>query len=209
MSQWRQGATSAFLTISGFSFVGEVLVQLATFPTIFITNTPYENTHITTRRILVFYECSAQLSHFLRLPRIPLAMSRPAQPELKSAFPLLTKSLMLLSPPYPLIRHHLIPAVALELILVPEFMDRRLYLHLQGGRELSGVLRGFDLFLNLVMDNAYEELGGGVRKPCGMVVSLFPSSLLGPRRSARYGWMLITVLIGDSGELGQRDGIVG
>lgn len=52
-----------------------------------------------------------------------------------------------------------------------EFMDRRLYLHLQGGRELSGVLRGFDMFLNLVMDNAFEELGGGVRKPCGMVVS--------------------------------------
>ena len=50
-------------------------------------------------------------------------------------------------------------------------MDRRLYLHLQGGRELSGVLRGFDMFLNLVMDNAFEELGGGVRKPCGMVVS--------------------------------------
>ena len=49
-------------------------------------------------------------------------------------------------------------------------MDRRLYLHLQGGRELSGVLRGFDMFLNLVMDNAFEELGAGVRKPCGMVV---------------------------------------
>ncbi|CAD6583013.1 MAG: hypothetical protein TREMPRED_003452 [Tremellales sp. Tagirdzhanova-0007] len=55
-----------------------------------------------------------------------------------------------------------------------KFMDRRLYLHLQGGRELSGVLRGFDMFLNLVMENAFEELGGGVRKPCGMVVS--PSS---------------------------------
>ena len=50
-------------------------------------------------------------------------------------------------------------------------MDRRLYLNLQGGRAVSGVLRGFDIFLNLVMDNAFEELGGGVRKPCGMVVS--------------------------------------
>ena len=52
----------------------------------------------------------------------------------------------------------------------PEFMDRRLYLHLQGGRAVSGVLRGFDMFLNLVMDNAFEEQAGGVRKPCGMVV---------------------------------------
>lgn len=50
-------------------------------------------------------------------------------------------------------------------------MDRRLYLHLQGGREVSGVLRGFDMFLNLVVDQAFEELGGGVRKPCGMIVS--------------------------------------
>ena len=34
---------------------------------------------------------------------------------------------------------------------------------------MSGVLRGFDMFLNLVVDNAFEELGGGQRKPCGMI----------------------------------------
>lgn len=51
-------------------------------------------------------------------------------------------------------------------------MDRRLFLHLQGGRKVSGVLRGFDMFLNLVVDNAFEELGAGERKPCGMIVSL-------------------------------------
>ena len=50
-------------------------------------------------------------------------------------------------------------------------MDRKLYLHLQAGREVSGVLRGFDMFLNLVVENAFEELGGGVRKPLGMIVS--------------------------------------
>ena len=69
-----------------------------------------------------------------------------------------------------------------SLTLCEEFMDRRLYLHLQGGREVSGVLRGFDMFLNLVMDNSFEELGGGVRKPCGLVVSvpyLLPSSKAG------------------------------
>lgn len=52
-----------------------------------------------------------------------------------------------------------------------EFMDRRLFIHLQGGRSVSGILRGFDMFLNLVVDQAYEELGGGQRKPAGMVVS--------------------------------------
>lgn len=56
--------------------------------------------------------------------------------------------------------------------MCPEFMDRRLFLHLQGGRQISGVLRGYDMFLNLVVDNAFEELGGGQRKPCGMVVSV-------------------------------------
>jgi small nuclear ribonucleoprotein G len=50
-------------------------------------------------------------------------------------------------------------------------MDRRIYLNVQGGRAVSGVLRGFDVFLNLVVDQAFEELGGGNRKPCGMVVS--------------------------------------
>lgn len=54
-------------------------------------------------------------------------------------------------------------------------MDRRLFLHIQGGRQISGVLRGFDMFLNLVVDQAFEELGAGQRKPCGMVVSHEPA----------------------------------
>jgi small nuclear ribonucleoprotein G len=53
-------------------------------------------------------------------------------------------------------------------------MDRRIYLHVQGGRAVSGVLRGFDIFLNLVLDQAHEEQGGGQKRPCGMIVSLFP-----------------------------------
>ncbi|WVQ80110.1 hypothetical protein IAT38_002211 [Cryptococcus sp. DSM 104549] len=51
-----------------------------------------------------------------------------------------------------------------------KFMDRRVFLHIQGGRQVSGVLRGFDMFLNLVVDQAFEELGAGNRKPAGMVV---------------------------------------
>jgi small nuclear ribonucleoprotein G len=50
-------------------------------------------------------------------------------------------------------------------------MDRRVYIHIQGGRSVSGILRGFDMFLNLVIDQAYEELGAGQKKPAGMVVS--------------------------------------
>ncbi|KAI9636165.1 uncharacterized protein MKK02DRAFT_27237 [Dioszegia hungarica] len=51
-----------------------------------------------------------------------------------------------------------------------KFMDRRCFIHLQGERKVSGVLRGFDIFLNLVIDQAFEELGAGERKPCGMIV---------------------------------------
>lgn len=38
-------------------------------------------------------------------------------------------------------------------------MDKRLAISLQGGRKVSGVLRGFDIFLNLVVDDAVEESG--------------------------------------------------
>lgn len=68
-------------------------------------------------------------------------------------------------------------------------MDRRLFLHLQGGRQVSGVLRGYDMFLNLVVDNAFEELGGGQRKPCGMVVSVSPEN----KSECSDGWMMSQV----------------
>ena len=53
-------------------------------------------------------------------------------------------------------------------------MDRKIFLHVQGGRSVSGVLRGFDIFLNLVLDQATEEQGGGQKRPCGMIVSVAP-----------------------------------
>jgi len=36
-------------------------------------------------------------------------------------------------------------------------MDKVVFVHLQGGRNVSGNLRGYDLFLNLVLDDAREE----------------------------------------------------
>lgn len=64
-------------------------------------------------------------------------------------------------------------------------MDRRLFIHIQGGRQVSGVLRGYDMFLNLVVDQAYEELGGGERKPAGMVVRIYP--LASGREGSAHG----------------------
>ncbi|KAF8743092.1 hypothetical protein RHS02_02618, partial [Rhizoctonia solani] len=52
-----------------------------------------------------------------------------------------------------------------------KFMDKRLFIHLQGGRKISGVLRGFDIFLNLVVDDAVEETVPAEKHPIGQVVS--------------------------------------
>ena len=56
-------------------------------------------------------------------------------------------------------------------------MDKRLAIALQGGRKVSGVLRGFDIFLNLVVDDAYEETGAyasanSPKNPLGQIVHI-------------------------------------
>lgn len=49
-------------------------------------------------------------------------------------------------------------------------MDKKLFIHLQGGRKISGVLRGYDIFLNLVVDDAMEETVAAAKHPIGTVV---------------------------------------
>lgn len=59
-------------------------------------------------------------------------------------------------------------------LIVPknlQFMDKKLFIHLQGGRKVSGTLRGYDLFLNLVIDDAIEETTPAQKHPIGTVVS--------------------------------------
>jgi len=63
----------------------------------------------------------------------------------------------------------------LQLFLISyltQFMDKKLFVHLQGGRKVSGVLRGYDLFLNLVIDDAVEESTPAQKHPIGTVVSI-------------------------------------
>jgi small nuclear ribonucleoprotein G len=52
-----------------------------------------------------------------------------------------------------------------------KFMDKKIFVHLQGGRKVSGTLRGFDIFLNLVIDDAFEETVPAQKKAIGQVVS--------------------------------------
>lgn len=41
---------------------------------------------------------------------------------------------------------------------------------LNGGRQIQGILRGFDPFMNLVVDECIEETKLGERNQIGMVV---------------------------------------
>jgi len=49
-------------------------------------------------------------------------------------------------------------------------MDKRLFVQLNGSRKVVGVLRGYDVFLNIVLDEAYEEKASGQRIPIGTAV---------------------------------------
>ncbi|CAM9382402.1 small nuclear ribonucleoprotein G [Petromyzon marinus] len=51
-----------------------------------------------------------------------------------------------------------------------KFMDKKLSLKLNGSRTVTGILRGFDPFMNLVMDECFELCQGGVQNDVGMVV---------------------------------------
>lgn len=53
-----------------------------------------------------------------------------------------------------------------------QFMDKRISILVQGGRKVTGVLRGFDIFLNLVVDDAFDESVPAEKSSIGMVVSL-------------------------------------
>ena len=58
------------------------------------------------------------------------------------------------------------------------FLDKRIAVNIQGGRKIQGTLRGFDMFLNLVVDDAIEQIHPEASNPnvwqdgdrCGTVV---------------------------------------
>ncbi|XP_063729646.1 small nuclear ribonucleoprotein G-like [Symsagittifera roscoffensis] len=51
-----------------------------------------------------------------------------------------------------------------------KYMDKRVNLQLNGGRKVQGILRGFDPFMNIVMDESIEERKTGETFDIGMVV---------------------------------------
>ncbi|KAK4934123.1 Serine/threonine-protein kinase smg1 [Elasticomyces elasticus] len=51
-----------------------------------------------------------------------------------------------------------------------KYLDKRLEVKLNGSRRVQGVLRGYDVFLNVVLDDAVEDKDGGEKVRLGMVV---------------------------------------
>ncbi|PHH87455.1 hypothetical protein CDD83_8847 [Cordyceps sp. RAO-2017] len=51
-----------------------------------------------------------------------------------------------------------------------KYLDKRLFVQLNGSRKVTGLLRGYDVFLNIVLDEAVEETVSGSKTPLGMVV---------------------------------------
>lgn len=49
-------------------------------------------------------------------------------------------------------------------------MDKRVLVNLQANRKVTGQLRGFDLFLNLVLDDAHDESVAGEKSKIGQTV---------------------------------------
>lgn len=50
------------------------------------------------------------------------------------------------------------------------YMDKRISLQLNGNRKVTGVLRGYDPFMNIVLDETVEEVSPTERNNIGMVV---------------------------------------
>jgi small nuclear ribonucleoprotein G len=86
---------------------------------------------------------------FVRLPCPPKrAKMKPQMPELKQFRPILRINLT---------RAH-------------SYMDKRIFLQLNGKRKITGVLRGFDPFMNIVVDDGVDETDAAAKTPIGTVV---------------------------------------
>ncbi|KAM7322183.1 hypothetical protein ACRRTK_019024 [Alexandromys fortis] len=66
-----------------------------------------------------------------------------------------------------------------------KFMDKKLSLKLNGGRHVQGILRGFDPFMNLVIDECVEMATSGQQNNIGMVVIRGNSIIMKARLKAK------------------------
>lgn len=51
-----------------------------------------------------------------------------------------------------------------------KYLDKKVFVQLNGSRKVVGVVRGYDVFLNVVLEDAFEEKDGGDKVKIGTVV---------------------------------------
>ncbi|KAG4090825.1 like-Sm ribonucleoprotein [Neocallimastix lanati (nom. inval.)] len=51
-----------------------------------------------------------------------------------------------------------------------KYLDKRIFIQLNGNRKITGVLRGFDPFMNLVVDETMEIVSATEKNSIGTVV---------------------------------------
>jgi len=60
--------------------------------------------------------------------------------------------------------------ILLGLIMEQDSTVKNEFLSINGNRRVTGILRGYDQFMNLVLDNSIEEISPSERNEIGMVV---------------------------------------
>lgn len=51
-----------------------------------------------------------------------------------------------------------------------KYMDKKISIRLNMGRTVNGILRGFDPYMNIVLDEAIEEISNTEKNSIGMIV---------------------------------------
>jgi small nuclear ribonucleoprotein G len=57
-----------------------------------------------------------------------------------------------------------------RLLTSVQYLEKRVLIQLNGSRRVMGILRGYDVYLNIVLDEAVEEKPTGEKARIGMVV---------------------------------------
>ena len=68
------------------------------------------------------------------------------------------------------------------------YMDKRLSLALNKGRTVEGYLRGYDQFMNIVLDNALEVVSASEKNQIGMVVRVLAGGARAAAGGGEGGW---------------------
>ena len=64
----------------------------------------------------------------------------------------------------------LFKVIILRIIFHRNYLDKTISLHLNKARKVSGTLRGYDQFMNIVLGDAIDETKGAENQSLGMVV---------------------------------------